>query len=80
MLKDILEEYRKRGMRITDQRKMIVSLILQNPSSTCKEFYYLAHEKDSTVSLATVYRTIHSLEELGYLQRKNIISIPASAN
>lgn len=69
----ILSELKKNGGRITQQRKQIVRVILENPNCTCKELYYLSHQKDNKVSRATVYRTVSTLENLGYISRQNII-------
>ncbi len=65
---EILLTFRKNGGRITAQRRALVSLILENPDCSCKELYYIAKAKDSCVGRATVYRTVHSLEEFGVRQ------------
>ncbi len=68
----LIREFKKNGGRITVQRRNLIKLILDNPSSTCKELYYLAREKDASVSRATVYRIVHNLEEMGYVQKKSV--------
>lgn len=68
----ILSELSKDGGRITKQRKQIISVILENPGSTCKEIYYIARTKNKKVGRATVYRTVSTLENLGYFSRQTI--------
>ena len=53
--KDIVNEFQRLGKRITKQRMVILDVILE--------------QKDSTVGLSTVYRTIRMLEEMGVLKR-----------
>lgn len=69
----ILSDLSKDGGRITQQRKQIISVILENPNCTCKELFYISHQKDKKISRATVYRTINTLEKLGYISRQTII-------
>lgn len=69
----ILSELSKNGGRITQQRRQIIRVILENPNCTCKELYYLSRQKDNKISRATVYRTVSTLENLGYISRQNII-------
>lgn len=69
---DILSLLKQNGYRLTKQRKIIVDIIANEEYSCCKEIYLLAHKKDSTIGVATVYRMINTLEELGAISRKNI--------
>lgn len=69
---DIFDMLKKSGMRLTEQRKLIVDVIVNEEYSCCKEVYYLAHRKDAGIGVATVYRMINLLEELGAISRKNI--------
>ena len=71
----ILGRLRERGFRITKQRKLIISTILENDCSCCKEIYYQVREKDQTVGIATVYRMIKTLEEAGVIDRRNMYRI-----
>lgn len=70
-----MDELRKKGFRITNQRKNLIDVILRNECSCNKEIYYLALQKDSSVSMATVYRMVKTLEELGAIDRKNMYRI-----
>lgn len=67
----ILSELRKNGCRITEQRKLIIDIILENECSCCKEIYYQAAHKDPSIGIATVYRMLKKLEEIGAIDRKN---------
>jgi len=67
----IIEELRNSGCRITQQRKIILDIILNNECSCCKEIYYQAVHKDPSIGIATVYRMIKKLEEIGAIDRKN---------
>ena len=69
--KQILELFRKKGMRITKQRELILDIVLENECRCCKEIYYRAAKKDKNIGIATVYRMINSLSELG-LFRQNM--------
>lgn len=71
----IMEELRKNGCRITNQRKILIDIILQDECSSCKEIYYQASKVDSTIGMATVYRMVKTLEEAGLIQRKNMYRI-----
>ena len=72
----VLEEFQKRGKRITEQRKMLLDVILEGQWTNCKDIYYEARKKDPNLGMATVYRTISTLEEIGVLSRTFQYSAP----
>lgn len=72
---EILQKLRDRGYRITDQRRLIIEAILANDPSCCKEIYYQVHKKDPDIGIATVYRMIKTLEEIGIVDRKIIFKL-----
>ena len=76
-LVQIIELLRKNGCRITNQRRLLIRVILENECSSCKEIYYTAKKLDSTVGIATVYRTVKTLEDLNVINRKNMYDIAA---
>ena len=79
MQKDVvIRELKKRGCRITKQRRMLLEVILENECSCCKEIYYRAMEQDSKIGTATVYRMINTLEEIGVISRKNMYKVAVS--
>ncbi len=69
---DILARLKENGFRLTEQRKLIVDVIANEEYSCCKEVYFLAHKRDSSIGIATVYRMINVLEDIGAISRKNI--------
>lgn len=69
----ILRKLRDRGCRITKQRRILVDIILNRDCASCKEIYYLATKEDSGIGLATIYRMLNTLEEIGAISRKNIV-------
>ena len=73
---EILASFKERGMRITNQRRQLLSIILQNPDFSPKEIFYLAHKKDNSIGRATVYRMVHSLQELGYVRPQSVTIVP----
>lgn len=66
----ILKELKKSGCRITYQRKLIVDVLLSNQCSSCKEIYYNVINKDPSIGVATVYRMVKKLEDIGAINRK----------
>ena len=69
---EILNSFRKNGMRVTEQRKRLLSIILQNSDLSSKELFYIAHKEDDSIGRATVYRTVRLLQELGYIRRQYV--------
>ena len=69
---EILLRLKEKGFRITEQRKIIVDIIVNEEYACCKEVYIHAHRKDKSIGIATVYRMINLLEEIGAISRKNI--------
>ena len=43
---DILARLKENGLRLTEQRKLIVDIIANEEYSCCKEIYILAHKKE----------------------------------
>lgn len=71
----IIDQLRKKKFRITEQRRLLIDVILEDECSSCKEIYYKAVKKDSTVGIATVYRMVKTLEDLGVINRKSLYQI-----
>lgn len=65
----VIIEFQKSGKRITEQRRMLLDVILNGDWENCKDIYYEARKKDPNLGMATVYRTVSALEELGILSR-----------
>ena len=64
----ILEKFRNRGMRITRQRRLILDIVFEQDCTSCKEIYYQASKRDKNIGIATVYRMVNALTELGVFQ------------
>ena len=71
----IMNRLRQAGCRITKQRKIILDIILQEECTCCKEIYFLASKRDPNIGMATIYRMINLLEEIGTLKRKRAYRI-----
>ena len=71
----IMNRLRQAGCRITKQRKIILDIILQEECTCCKEIYFLASKRDPNIGMATIYRMINILEEIGALKRKRAYRI-----
>ena len=70
MPRDILEKCLAGGIRMTSQRQVIVSVISESEDHPdVDELYRRAVDEDSTISIATVYRTVKLLEEAGVIDR-----------
>ena len=65
----ILQRLKEQGCRITKQRLALIDIILENECSSCKEIYYKAVRMDEKIGIATVYRMINMLEEIGAISR-----------
>ncbi len=69
---DIFAKIKENGLRLTEPRKLIIDIIVNEEYSCCKEVYFLAHKRDSSIGVATVYRMINVLEDIGAISRKNL--------
>ena len=76
MQKDaIIQKLKENGGRITKQRLILLDIILGEDCSCCKEIYYKAVKIDNRIGVATVYRMINTLEEIGAINRRNMYKI-----
>ena len=62
----IVEKLKENGCRITKQRRMLIDIILENDK---------ASRADEKIGVATVYRMINALEEIGAISRKNMYKV-----
>lgn len=65
----------KNGKRITQQRKILLDVILNSQWECCKEIYYEAVKRDPTIGMATVYRMMTTLEEIGVMERRCVFQV-----
>ena len=67
---EIIQKLKENGCRMTRQRMEILDVILQNQCSSCKEVFYYVSRTDEKIGIATVYRMVNALEEIGVLSRR----------
>jgi Fur family transcriptional regulator, ferric uptake regulator len=61
------------GRRLTGQRRLLLELIQeQEGHADAHELYRLAQQRDPRISLATVYRTLGVLRELGLVDELHL--------
>ena len=67
----VFDSLRKKGHRITAQRETILAIFREQEHGThlsAEELYSILKERGSNVSLATTYRTLKLLSQLGLLR------------
>ncbi|MCM1162415.1 MAG: transcriptional repressor [Roseburia sp.] len=75
----ILTILKEKGYRITNQRRLLIDIIFDEDCTCCKEIYYKAHKRDQTIGIATVYRMLNTLEEIGAIDRRNLYKLSCSS-
>ena len=71
----IIQKLKEHNLRITKQREILIDIILAGKYSCSKEIYYEASKVDNSIGLATVYRFIATLEELGIIDKNSRFNI-----
>ena len=70
MLETIEQKCIKKGVKLTDQRKIIAKVMSEaNDHPAVDELYDRVSKIDSKISIATVYRTVKLFEEFGILAK-----------
>lgn len=65
----VTDVFRQRGLKVTPQRQSIFRILHANPGHlTAESVYRQARAEMPTISLKTVYDTLHSLASLGEIQ------------
>ena len=77
---EILQRLRKKGFRITKQRKALIDVILDGNCTCCKEIYFLASKKMPEIGIATAYRMLSVLEEVGAIRREGAFQMCCHRN
>ena len=66
----IEEKCKKKGVRLTDQRRVIAKVMSESDNHPdVDELHKKVNRHDSKISIATVYRTVKLFEELGILTK-----------
>ena len=76
---DVDKVLQHNGKRITKQRKILLDIILNGQWECCKEIYYEAVKRDPSIGMATVYRMMSTLEEIGVLERRCVFCMKEDA-
>ena len=67
--KELITIFREKGYKLTSQRLAICKFILSHKDHpTANQIYQALKEEYPTISLGTIYKTLHLLKELGLLQ------------
>ena len=70
MTTNIEERCKEKGVKLTDQRKLIAEVMSKSHDHpNVDELYKRVSEIDKKISIATVYRTVKLFEELGILTK-----------
>ena len=70
MSDDIENKCIRKGLRLTDQRKLIAKVMSQSENHPdVDELYQRVNKLDSKISIATVYRTVKLFEEAGIVAK-----------
>lgn len=71
---DLKEQLKNKGYKLTPQRRSIVDVIIEKEGEhlTAEEIYDYVKIKCPEIGLATVYRTVQMLEELGIVCRLDL--------
>ena len=64
----IIQKLKESGCRITKQRLMLLDIILEEDCSCCKEIYFKASKVDPKIGVATVYRMVNAMEDIGAIK------------
>ena len=72
VLQQVRDEAKRRGIRWTNQRQVIVETFLASHEHlTAENLHRMVRELDASVSAATVYRTVNLLVEIGVAHRRH---------
>ena len=70
MSDDIENKCIRKGLRLTDQRKLIAKVMSESENHPdVDELYQKVNKLDSKISIATVYRTVKLFEEAGIVAK-----------
>ena len=70
MSNDIIKKCEKKGVRLTDQRKLIAKAMSESEDHPdVDELHRRVSKSDSKISIATIYRTVKLFEEAGIVAK-----------
>jgi Fur family ferric uptake transcriptional regulator len=69
----VMEIFHATGRRVTNQRQLLLEVLTESQEHLdAEEIYALAKERDPNISLATVYRTLKVLKQVGVVQERRL--------
>jgi Fur family ferric uptake transcriptional regulator len=73
-IESLKEQLKIKGYKLTPQRRAVVNIVLSNKGShlTAEEMYDLVKRECPEIGLATIYRTVQLLEDIGVLCKINL--------
>lgn len=75
---EFVQALREAGLKVTQQRVALLSTLMDSTDHpNAEEIFVRVRAVDDSVSLATVYRTLATLEEAGLVQRLTFENEPA---
>jgi len=69
---DMVSRLRSSGKRITPKRKLLLRIIEQNAHLDAEEIHRIAQKDRPQIGLATVYRTLSLLKDLGIVRATDL--------
>ncbi|MFC3059672.1 Fur family transcriptional regulator [Paenirhodobacter populi] len=75
---EFAQALREAGLKVTQQRVALLAILMESTDHpNAEEIFVRVRALDDSVSLATVYRTLSTLEEAGLVQRLTFENEPA---
>lgn len=71
----LLKALRIKGIKITKQRKLVIDIIVDKEFSSCKDIYDYASIIDPNIGIATIYRMVKTLENIGAVNRRIYVNL-----
>lgn len=69
---DVVSLLRSAGRRITPERELLLQIVENNAHLDAEEIYRIAQEERPHIGLATVYRTLTLLKDLGVVRTTDL--------
>ncbi len=68
------QKLKEKNLKVTEQRLLVLNLMAEHPGEhlTAEEIHALAKEKQPEIGLATIYRTLQVLVDLGLIDKLNL--------
>jgi Fur family ferric uptake transcriptional regulator len=73
-IENLKDRLKLKGYKLTPQRRAVVNIVLSNKGNhlTAEEMYDLVKKECPEIGLATIYRTVQLLEDIGILCKINL--------